>query len=74
MKTKITALLMAAATCLTASAQELRSVYFSQTSDYKHELNPALLDHGYVAMPLLPLGYFNLGTTATSARPTSSTR
>ena len=63
MKTKITALLMAAATCLTASAQELRSVYFSQTSDYKHELNPALLDHGYVAMPLLPLGYFNLGTT-----------
>lgn len=63
MKHKISALLLAAASCLTGAAQELRSAYFMQTSNYKHELNPALLDSAYVAMPLLPLGYFNLGTT-----------
>ena len=62
MKLKITALLLSAASLLTASAQEFRTSYFMQTSTYKHEMNPALLDQTYVGMPLL-MGNFNLGTT-----------
>lgn len=62
MKQKITALLLAAAAIVPAAAQELRTSYFMQTSDYRHEMNPALLDHGYVSMPFI-LGNLNLGTT-----------
>lgn len=62
MKNKISALLLTAALSLSAHAQVLYSSYFMQTSDYRHELNPALLDHGYVAMPLF-LGYMNFNTT-----------
>lgn len=63
MKLKISALLLAAASCFTSQAQELRSAYFMQTSNTKHEINPALLEDSYLTMPLLPLGYFNFGTT-----------
>ncbi len=62
MKQKITALLLAAAAIVPAAAQELRTSYFMQTSDYRHEMNPALLDHGYVSMPFI-LGNLNVGTT-----------
>lgn len=63
MKNKIIGLLMAAAAALPAGAQEFRSAYFMQTSTTRHELNPALLDESFVTMPLLPLGYLNIGTT-----------
>ena len=62
MKRKITALLLAASAIVPAAAQELRTSYFMQTSDYRHEMNPALLDHGYVSMPFV-LGNLNVGTT-----------
>ena len=62
MKNKIAALLLATATALPAAAQELRSTYFMQTSNYKHEMNPALLDAPYMSMPLV-LGNLNLGLT-----------
>lgn len=44
------------------AAQELRTAYFMETSVDRHELNPALLDHSYVSMPLL-LGNLNVGTS-----------
>lgn len=52
-----------ASACIAAplAAQELRSSYFAETSNFKHQLNPALLDTGYVAMPLL--GNINIGAT-----------
>lgn len=62
MKLKIFSALLAASLALPGMAQELRSSYFMQTSNNKHELNPALLDHPYVSMPLI-LGNLNLGTT-----------
>ncbi len=49
------------ATSLGTTAQELRTTYFMQTSDLRHEMNPALLDHSYVSMPLF--GNMNIGTT-----------
>lgn len=61
MKKSILALLFSAAT-LPSVAQELRTTYFMETSDYRHEMNPALLDHSYVSMPLI-LGNINIGTT-----------
>lgn len=61
MKYKILFLATALNATLSTSAQELRSTYFMQTSDLRHEMNPALLDHSYVSMPLL--GYMNIGTT-----------
>lgn len=47
---------------LTASAQELRTTYFMETSSYRHEMNPAYLDSSYMSMPLV-LGNLNVGTT-----------
>ncbi len=47
---------------LPAAAQELRTSYFMESSVYHHEMNPALLDTAYVAMPLL-FGNINVGTT-----------
>lgn len=49
------------ATAMNTTAQELRTTYFMQTSDLRHEMNPALLDHSYVSMPFL--GNVNIGTT-----------
>ena len=61
MKLRLSTLILAAA-ALSASAQELRTSYFMETSTYRHEMNPALLDQPYVAMPLV-LGNLNFGTT-----------
>ncbi len=54
-------LLAATALFLTASAQESRTSYFMETSDSRHQMNPALLDEGYIGIPVL--GNFNVGTT-----------
>lgn len=51
--------LVAGAT-LTASAQELRTSYFMETSTFRHQINPAYL-RPYVSMPFL--GNINVGTT-----------
>lgn len=54
---------LAALLALPASAQELRTSYFMNSSTSRHEMNPAyLVDKPYVSMPLL-LGNFNVGTT-----------
>lgn len=45
----------------TSTAQELRTSYFMETSNFRHQMNPALLDQAYVGMPLL--GNINIGTT-----------
>ena len=62
MKNKISACILAAALALPVAAQELRSTYFMQTSNYRHEMNPALLDSSYVSMPLF-MGNLNIGST-----------
>lgn len=65
MKKHIQHIVMAAAlvggATLTATAQELRTSYFTETSNFRHQMNPALLDAPYVGMPLL--GNINIGTT-----------
>lgn len=43
------------------NAQELRTAYFMQTSLYRHQINPALLDSAYISMPFL--GNIDLGMT-----------
>lgn len=45
----------------TAQAQEFRTSYFMQTSNFRHQMNPALLDEAYVGMPFL--GNVNIGAT-----------
>jgi len=62
MKKYIFPILLAVFTAHLSQAQELRSSYFMQTSDSRHEMNPALLDHAYISLPL-SLGYLNIGTT-----------
>ena len=62
MKNKISACILAAALALPVAAQELRSTYFMQTSNNRHEMNPALLDSSYVSMPLF-MGNLNIGST-----------
>ena len=59
MKNKISACILAAALALPVAAQELRSTYFMQTSNNRHEMNPALLDSSYVSMPLF-MGNLNI--------------
>lgn len=66
MKLRIPTLILAAAATLTASAQDLRTSYFMETSTYRHEMNPALLDQPYVTMPLL-FGNLNVGTTGNAS-------
>lgn len=55
---------MAAALSLAAaiptSAQELRTSYFMETSDFRHQMNPALLDTPYFSALL---GHINVGMT-----------
>ena len=41
------------------SAQDLRSSYFMETSAFKHQINPALLDKTYMGIPFL--GNVNVG-------------
>lgn len=45
---------------LPVAAQEFRTSYFMQTSNFRHQMNPALLDNSYTAVML---GNFNVGTT-----------
>lgn len=52
--------ILVAGTVLTASAQELRTSYFMETSTFRHQINPAYLSP-YVSMPFL--GNINVGTT-----------
>lgn len=52
------ALTLAAA--IPASAQELRTSYFMETSNFRHQMNPALLDAPYVSALL---GNINVGLT-----------
>lgn len=51
MRHKITVMATPLAASLGTTAQELRTTYFMQTSDMRHEMNPALLDHSYVSFP-----------------------
>jgi len=44
----------------TATAQEFRTSYFMQTSNFRHQMNPALLDSAYVTAIL---GNINAGAT-----------
>ena len=53
------ALTMVAA-ILPTSAQELRTSYFMETSNYRHQMNPALLDSPYVG---LLFSNINIGMT-----------
>lgn len=52
--------LVAAAVCMPAAAQELRTSYFMETSNYRHQINPALLDAPYVGALFSNI---NVGTT-----------
>ncbi len=54
------AALMLSTAIIPAAAQELRTSYFMQTSNFRHQMNPALLDAPYFTMLL---GNFNIGTT-----------
>lgn len=54
---------LAAMLAMPAAAQELKTSYFMESSTTRHEMNPALLDKPFKTMPLLPIGYFNIGTT-----------
>lgn len=54
---------LAALLAMPVAAQELHTSYFMESSTTRHEMNPALLDKSYVTMPILPVGYFNIGTT-----------
>ncbi len=54
---------LAAMLALPAAAQtELSTSYFMESSTSRHDMNPALLDKPYVAMPLF-FGDFQIGTT-----------
>lgn len=57
----IAAALAVAAATAPLAAQELRTSYFAETSDFKHQINPALLEDAYVGMPLL--GNFHVSAT-----------
>ncbi|MGN1256050.1 MAG: DUF5723 family protein [Bacteroidaceae bacterium] len=65
MRLKIKAVWAILTACLVQTphvfGQEMRTTYFMQTSDLRHEMNPALLDHAYMSLPLL--GNINIGTT-----------
>ena len=56
----IAAGLLLSATLMPASAQEFRSSYFMQTNNFRHQMNPALLDSSYVSVLF---GNINVGLT-----------
>lgn len=58
---KAAAVLFLATAVTTAGAQEMRTSYFMQTSNFRHQMNPALLDSAYVGIPFL--GNINIGAT-----------
>lgn len=56
----ISAIIFFAAVTIYAGAQDLRTGYFLQSSTFRHQINPALLDQAYVTAFL---GQINVGTT-----------
>lgn len=49
------------ALCSNVEAQEFRTSYFMSTSDFRHQMNPALLDSAYVGIPVM--GNIGIGVT-----------
>lgn len=58
---KIAAGLVLSSVLLPAQAQEFRTSYFMQTSNFRHQMNPALIDAPYVSFPFM--GNINVGAT-----------
>ena len=58
---KIAAGIVLSSALVPAHAQEFRTSYFMQTSNFRHQMNPALLDAPYVSFPFL--GNVNVGAT-----------
>ncbi len=58
---KVAAAVLLAMGIVTAQGQEFRTSYFMQTSNFRHQMNPALLDSSYIAFPFL--GNVNVGAT-----------
>lgn len=58
---KIAAGLVLSSALLPAQAQEFRTSYFMQTSNFRHQMNPALIDAPYVSFPFM--GNINVGAT-----------
>ena len=50
---KIAAGLVLSSALLPAQAQEFRTSYFMQTSNFRHQMNPALIDAPYVSFPFM---------------------
>lgn len=57
---KISAAFLAATISLAISAQDLRTGYFLESSAFRHQINPALLDHPYLSTLF---GQINVGAT-----------
>ncbi len=58
---KIAVALLLATGISTIQAQEFRTSYFMETSNFRHQMNPALLDSAYFSVPFF--GNINVGTT-----------
>ncbi len=57
----LAAALLLATAVAPAAAQEFRTAAFMQTNNYRHQINPAMLDEAYVGMPFF--GQINVGAT-----------
>ena len=57
----LAATLLLATAVAPAAAQEFRTAAFMQTNNYRHQINPAMLDEAYVGMPFF--GQINVGAT-----------
>ena len=57
----LAATLLLATAVAPAAAQEFRTAAFMQTNNYRHHINPAMLDEAYVGMPFF--GQINVGAT-----------
>ena len=54
---------LALAVTTIASAQTMRSSYFMEGMNYRHQLNPAFVgENSYINLPFFVLGNFNVGT------------
>lgn len=58
---KLATALLATTMAATAGAQEMRSTYFLSTNNFRHQMNPALLDDAYFSIPFF--GQINVGAT-----------
>lgn len=57
----LAATLLLATAVAPAAAQEFHTAAFMQTNNYRHQINPAMLDEAYVGMPFF--GQINVGAT-----------